>query len=116
MKRVWWTAGCLALLVTITGCALSADERLKRYTDIDAAGTGVRVSVIERKDLDQAGYDLAIDNQRRAGFEHALQTVAGSDCVSALMNGSGCHFVSKAGHNVFVIKASASHYTVYTSG
>lgn len=90
---------------------LSGAERLKRYTDIDVIGTNVVVKAYDHKDLDQAAYDILITKEQQSVFDHALETAGGKECIVY-----GCHYKSKAGHNVFVNKIGLAKYTIYTSG
>jgi hypothetical protein len=84
-------------------------------TDIDTAGIA-RVSLIRRDDLDQPGYNIVVSQDREREFERAFENAAGTWCLQMVMSGAGCHYNSKARHDVFVERKAPFTYQIYTSG
>jgi hypothetical protein len=100
----------------MTSCSEDVTERLVKFTDIDITGTNTHVSFVYRDDLDQPGYTIVVPKDGEESFEGAFERAAGKNCFRMVINGSGCHYNSKAGHDVFVEKTSPSRYLIYTSG
>lgn len=116
MKRVRHAAA-IALVAGMTiACAQDAAQRLKLRTDIDLTGEKAKVSFLDRKDLDQVGYHIALDENGERGFLEAIEKVSGGMCREFVISGEGCHYRSKHGHDVFVSKSGSGAYQIYTSG
>jgi hypothetical protein len=100
----------------MASCSDDATVRLVKFTDIDTAGTNAHVSFVHRNDLDQPGYTIVVPKDRQQAFERAFESAAGKNCLRLVIDQSGCHYNSKAGHDVFVERSSPLTYLIYTSG
>jgi hypothetical protein len=115
MKQLIY-ALCLFPVLTLTAGCKNATERLSAFTDIDTAGTNAEVSYIRRDDLDQWGYKILVPKDRENEWQRAIERTSGNWCLRFVLDGSGCHYNTKAGHNVFLERTSPLTYVIYTSG
>jgi hypothetical protein len=115
MKRTFGTLGLLAM-ATVACHHVPDEQELKRFTDIDVADSGIRVTLYTRKDLDEPAYDILVMPVNEPRFQQALKEAAGEWCLRSVNSGSGCSYKSKAGHSVFVSKLGLTNYIIYTSG
>lgn len=106
----------MLLTVIACGCADDPVQRLKLWTDIDLTGGGANVSFMKRDDMDQIAYSISLDESGERRLLDAIEKVSGRMCVLFVMQGEGCHYMSTLGHDVFVTKAAAQRYEIFTSG
>ncbi len=107
---------CLFPVLTLTAGCQNANERLAALTDIDTTGTNAEVSYIKRDDLDQPGYKIVVPKNREDEWQRAIEQASGNWCLRFVLDGRGCHYDTKAGHNVFLERTSPLTYVIYTSG
>jgi hypothetical protein len=116
MRGIACALGVAIVMMLASGCAQNAAERMKRLTDIDLTKQPTSVSFVDRKDLDQVGYDVKVDELRERGFLDEIEKVSGKMCMGFVSDGEGCHYRSKLGHDVFITKTGTHSYRIYTSG
>jgi hypothetical protein len=107
----------VAAIALTSGCDdKDAVLRLKARTDIDLVSTNVAVSFVRRADLDRLGYQISVPKKSEDAFQCAFEKAAGIECWQLVVDRGGCHYNSKAGHDIFVERSGPGNYSILTSG
>jgi hypothetical protein len=108
----------LVAAIALTGGCDDKDAvlRLKARTDIDLVCTNVAVSFVRHADLDRLGYQISVPEKSKDAFQRAFEKAAGRECWQLVVDQGGCHYNSKAGHDIFVERSGPGNYSILTSG